>query len=267
MTLARSSSHCGNAAESLTRNSPVQRSMTPASFTALFIALGLSLVLVVAGKLRFLEGTPRSIWLSGGGGVSVAYVFVHILPELAIAQEHFRATRETWLNWIELHSWLLALTGIVVFYGLERQIKLHQTRSGGAVPAGVFWIHTVSFAVYNVLFGYLLVHREETGLLSLATFGVAIAFHFIVNDYGLREDHKRDYDRTVRWILAAAVLSGWLVGVLLPVNRLTVFAIFAFLAGGIILNAMKEELPAERQSKFWAFAAGVVAYTAMLLAT
>lgn len=49
---------------------------------ALFAALGLALVHLYGGKLRFLEGTPRSIWLSIAGGVSVAYVFVHLLREV-----------------------------------------------------------------------------------------------------------------------------------------------------------------------------------------
>jgi hypothetical protein len=49
-------------------------------------ALLLSLVQVVTPSQRFLEGTPRSVWLSVAGGVSVAYVFVHLFPELAEAQ-------------------------------------------------------------------------------------------------------------------------------------------------------------------------------------
>ncbi|MDZ4871450.1 MAG: hypothetical protein CLLPBCKN_000838 [Chroococcidiopsis cubana SAG 39.79] len=52
--------------------------------SALF-ALILPLVHLFSSKLRFLERTPRSIWLSVSGGVSVAYVFVHILPELSQA--------------------------------------------------------------------------------------------------------------------------------------------------------------------------------------
>lgn len=38
-------------------------------------------------RLRFLEGIPRSRWLSFAGGVAVAYVFMHLLPELAEHQE------------------------------------------------------------------------------------------------------------------------------------------------------------------------------------
>jgi hypothetical protein len=39
----------------------------------------------------------------------------------------------------------------------------------------------------------------------------------------------------------------------------------ALLAGGVILNVLKEEVPSERQSRFWAFAAGAAAYAGLLL--
>ena len=42
--------------------------------------------------------------------------------------------------------------------------------------------------------------------------------------------------------------------------------LFAFLAGGVILNVIKEELPEEQESLFWAFALGAALYTALLLA-
>jgi zinc transporter ZupT len=40
----------------------------------------------------------------------------------------------------------------------------------------------------------------------------------------------------------------------------------AFVAGGVILNVLKEELPAERESRFWAFSLGVAIYAALLVA-
>ncbi|WP_348249527.1 hypothetical protein [Leptolyngbya sp. GB1-A1] len=40
---------------------------------------------------------------------------------------------------------------------------------------------------------------------------------------------------------------------------------FAFLAGGVVLNGLKEELPEERESRFWAFAMNAIGYAAPLL--
>jgi hypothetical protein len=41
--------------------------------------------------------------------------------------------------------------------------------------------------------------------------------------------------------------------------------LFAFLAGGIVLNVIKEELPEERESRFPAFVVGTGGYAVLLL--
>jgi zinc transporter ZupT len=236
---------------------------------AVVLALGLALVHLFAGRLRFLDVTPRSIWLSMSGGASVSYVFVHLLPELAAAQEDFEAA--AW-EWIEpaAEVYLVALAGLALFYGLERAAvtsRGERRRAGGEDHAspGVFWLHVVSFAVYNLLIGYLLLHREEPGTASLLLFALAMGLHFLVNDYGLRHHHRHIYDRTGRWILAAAVLLGWAAGLAWEIEELHLALVFAFIAGGVVLNVLKEELPAERESRFWAFAAGAAGYAVLLL--
>ena len=92
-----------------------------------------------------------------------------------------------------------------------------------------------------------------------------MAVHFIVNDYGLRQDHKGSYDRVGHWTLAAAVLVGWVIGLFSEISKAALAVLFAFLAGGVVLNVLKEELPEERESRFFCFALGAAAYTAILL--
>lgn len=41
--------------------------------------------------------------------------------------------------------------------------------------------------------------------------------------------------------------------------------IIAFLSGGVILNVLKEELPEERESRFWPFFLGAAGYAAVLV--
>ena len=92
-----------------------------------------------------------------------------------------------------------------------------------------------------------------------------MATHFVVNDYGLRSDHRRRYHRFGRWILSGAVVVGWAIGAATRIHAAAIAALFAILAGGVVLNVLKEELPAERESAFWAFALGAAAYAALLL--
>jgi hypothetical protein len=234
------------------------------------LAAGLAVIHLCSGRVGFLGVLPRSRWLSAAGGVSVAYVFVHLLPDLAEEQETIREAAGESFNFLEYHVYLVALVGLAVFYGLERSAKVSRRRKRSAgeedsTEAGVFWLHVASFAVYNALIGYLLLHREEPGFESLVLFAFAMGVHFVVNDYGLRKHHKGSYDRVGRWVLAAGVFVGWAVGLFFEVSGAAVAVLFGFLAGGVIMNVLKEELPEERESRFWAFAVGAALYTVVLL--
>ncbi len=239
------------------------------SVPALVGAVVLGLVHVLAGRLRSLQGVPRSRWLSAAGGISVAYVFVHLLPELGAAQQAVEEDAEEVLPFLESHVWLVALLGLALFYGVEKH-----SLSARAVQAGrtgedhttslAFWLSITSFAVYNGLVGYLMLRGESEDLRTLVLFTVALAVHFVVNDFSLREHHKEAYRRVGRWILFAAVLAGWVVAVLTTISEAMLGIVLAFIAGGVVLNVFKEELPGERRARFGAFALGATLYAALL---
>jgi len=65
----------------------------------------------------------RSWLLSGAGGIAVAYVFVHILPELSHHQSTLEGSEELWLKFLENDAYVAALLGLVIYYGLERAVK------------------------------------------------------------------------------------------------------------------------------------------------
>lgn len=240
--------------------------MTPLS---LFAACAMATLHLFADKLRFLDSTPRSRWLSAAGGMSVAYVFLHLLPELARGQAVIEDAAQGRFGFLENHAYLTAFAGLIVFYGLERAAKTsRRTRQeddrDDASTGAVFRLHMISFLAYNVLIGYLLVANAGS-VRNLAFFFAAMSLHFLVTDYGMREHYKDAY-RHGRWLLAAAVLGGWVVGMTTAVSEIVLSLLIAFLGGGIILNVLKEELPEERQSRFGAFLLGGVAYAVLLLA-
>jgi zinc transporter ZupT len=174
------------------------------------------------------------------------------------------------ISYLEHHVYLLALLGLSLFYGLEKmanESRQSQAKAGkgDVTTQGVFWVHIASFTIYNALIGYLLMHREKMDLKNLLLYSLAMALHFIVNDFGLRENHNHIYDRIGRWILAAAIIVGWVIGSGTQIGETAIAVLFAFLAGGIILNVLKEELPEERESRFWAFSLGAAIYSALLL--
>jgi hypothetical protein len=233
-------------------------------------AVLLALVNTLGGRIEVLNRVPRRVLLSLAGGASVAYIFLHILPWLSIGQSILEESGLFSMRYIETHIYILGLIGLTIFYGLERSAKMSRKRNRkthqmDCTTHGVFWFHTICYAGYYFLIGYLLVHREKPGLISLLLFVSAMALHFFVNDYSLWSDHKDAYRRYGRWILSSEVLAGWAVGTLTEIPQVAVAGLFAFLAGGILLNVLKEELPEERQSNFRAFAIGAGVYGLLLI--
>ena len=269
---------------------------------SLLALAALVLVHVLAHRLKFLDGVPRSRWLSAAGGISLAYVFLHLLPELAEGQA-LLSERGLGLAAIEFEVYGLALVGLLAFYGVERHVQraeeagredLERTAAAGEDgardPSGhpSFWLHLATFGLYNAVIGYLLLHRGGGGLgaepggaghdaagaaegvaasgelASLATFAVAMGLHFLVTDYGLREDFRDGWREKGRWILCAALVGGWALGASVELPESAVLGLIALLGGGVILNVLKEELPEERRSRFGALLAGAAGYAALL---
>ncbi|WP_422122127.1 hypothetical protein DHX103_09860 [Planococcus sp. X10-3] len=198
----------------------------------------------------------------------MAYVFLHLLPELSHFQQELEGELQgsAW-QFIESHIYIVAMVGLAIFYGLEVMVKKSKKKSGrnSKSGAGVFWVHIGTFTLYNALIGYLLVHDHFESSWGTFFFFVAMGLHFITNDKALRSFHEQDYDKYGRWLLTAAIVIGWLAGILTEVEDTVISLMVALLAGGVILNVMKEELPEERESSFLSFSVGILSYSALLL--
>jgi hypothetical protein len=191
------------------------------------------------------------------------------MPELAAHQERLDNAAPGWLDFLEHHIWVLALIGLVIFYGLERMVRSSRAPEDpeAAPRPAVFGLHIGAFAAYNALIGYLTFDRRPPDPVDLTLYFIAFGLHLLANDFSLRREHEQAYHSFGRWILAGAVLAGWGLGMVLQIPEHAISVPFAILAGGIVLNVLKEELPEERQSRFGAFALGTAFYTLLLLAT
>ncbi|MBW3607511.1 MAG: hypothetical protein KY463_04015 [Actinobacteria bacterium] len=173
------------------------------------------------------------------------------------------------LEFLEHHVYLVALVGLAVFYGVEKHSlasrrRNQEQRGEDRTTDDAFWLSITSFAIYNAVIGYLLLRGDLEDITQLVLYALALGVHFVVNDFALAEHHRDAYRRFARWMLALAVVAGWLVGIATDVSERVIALVIAFIAGGVILNVLKEELPGERLAQFWPFAAGALGYTALL---
>ncbi|MQR97092.1 hypothetical protein EJV22_17985 [Fictibacillus phosphorivorans] len=236
-------------------------------------AIGFAIVHLCSKYLSYIKKSLQSKFLSFAGGVAVSYVFLHLLPDLSHYQQKVGKRLNHGIgHYLEDHIYLIAVLGLALFYGLERLVKNSKKKKGGqsnyeevAVSSGVFWVHMASFFLYNAVIGYLLIREEYETKWGMLFFFMALSIHFVANDYGLRKDHKQKYDKYGRVWLTVAILIGWGIGAITVVHELIVSILVALLAGGIILNVLKEELPDDQESSFIAFITGLAGFSVLMM--
>lgn len=242
---------------------------------ALFAAVLLALVYALrggAGEDRTAEQFwSRRRWVSAAAGVSVAYVFVDVLPELAAHNRSIvEAAGEAELLFAEERIYVLALVSFVLLYGLEHMVLSAREARRSLVEKGgsdtVYWLHLIGFSAYSAVIGYLLVERADSGLATLVVYTLAMAIHFLIVNHSLAEEHGAAYHRSGHWWLAASVVAGWAAGAMAPLSEIAFARLFAVLAGGVVITSLRAELPGEREGRFLPFCAGAVVFALLLLA-
>ncbi len=209
--------------------------------------------------------------LSFGAGLTIAYVFVHLLPELEAAREVLGANAARMsLPFPSLRVYLAVLIGFMSFYGLEQLAARTRAPAGFEAPRGAEArpgrsIHVAGFFVYICLVGYLAVRSLEEGSTPIALYAVALGLHFLSLDYALSREYGSWYKNSVRYVFALAPLAGWAVGILVEFSDFFTAALLGFMSGGIILNAIASELPKEKEGRFWYFCCGGALYTVLLI--
>jgi hypothetical protein len=209
--------------------------------------------------------------LSFGAGVTIAYVFIHLLPELEAAREVLsRNEARLALPFPALRVYLAALIGFMFFYGLGYMVEWARKPAGSEATAGEEngfrrSIHVGAFLVYVWLAGYLAVRSLEEGPTPITLYAVALGLHFFSLDFSLFREYGSWYKRRARYAFAVAPLAGWGVGIFVGFGQFFTAALLGFLSGGIILNAIASELPKEKEGRILYFLFGGAFYTVLLI--
>ena len=240
---------------------------------SLLAALVLSMVYVLGTWLSRQDET-EGMWsrrriISAAAGVSVAYVFLDVLPELGTQHLTFLRAAHEGILFEEERIYILALISFVLLYGLDHMVmskreQRKETLTEGK-PDATYWVHLMGFAAYSAMIGYLLVERAERGAASLIVYALAMSIHFLIVDHSMREEHNGVYERTGHWFLALSVLAGWLIGVSTPFSEMVFARLFAVLAGGVVIESLRSELPGDRKGKFWPFCLGAFVFALLIM--
>lgn len=212
------------------------------------------------------EGHSR--WLDASAGTALAYVFAHLLPKLASSQEKFTGVPVSEAaGYLRNHMYLVALAGLVCVYWLqettERVAASEESKVGGMHWAP--WLLIGGYGLYFLQVGYLLADMPRPEPISYMLIGLVLSLHVLGIVHGLRSMNPQRYRNVLRWVYPATTLSGWLIGALTVLPATIVLFFSAFIAGGIIIIAIREELPTRHHSSFATFFVSVCLMTMGIL--
>lgn len=228
-----------------------------------FIAVAvLCLVHIFAGWVSFAKNVWHSRFLSMSAGVSVAYVFIELMPKLGISETTLQAISTDIIPLKERHVYLVSFFGFLFFYAAHRI-----SSTGSFVQSDLaFFLNMVSYVLLNFLVGYEIVDIHDPFIKPLYLFTFALALHYFITDHSLRLKHPFIYHDIGRYILCIALFAGFIAGILTEIPQNYIIYGVAFVAGGMILNVLSFELPnEEKETGFLSFAIGGIFYSIILV--
>jgi hypothetical protein len=235
------------------------------------LALGVAVLFAViylsvrqSGDASARRGRER--FLSFASGISVAYVFVHVLPGLSRVQDFLQNSATGFKGLFpEYNVYLWTMGGFLVFSGLGvLDARSRRDSDRGPAPRWLGRVEIGGFAAYAWLLTYLMVWTGK-GTLALCLYAVAMAMHVFPIASNLRSHYPSLYETRGAFLLAGASLAGWACAVTLDIPSSVIVILVAFVAGGVIVNGAIAELPRDGEHRYAPFLAGTVIYTAILL--
>ena len=180
---------------------------------------------------------------SFSGGLAAAYVFLHLVPEIGEGGELLGP-----------RIYFVLLVGLAGFYVLEVLVHRRRQRSAASGDAVVQY---AAAALYSSLLVFTLGQQlPETAALT-AVFAATMGLHLLTADFGYLESLGEDFARRGRWILVGAVGVGFLLSLVRDPHEEVTDIVTALLAGFIVFNVFRKELPDFAEARLLPFLGGM----------
>lgn len=217
----------------------------------------LILVHLFANQANVLGWLWHGRFLSFASGISFAYVFVDLLPTLERGQPILKQAFGDAIPYLDRHSYLIALFGVLFYYGVHSSSEV-VSRSG-------YWIGLSGYLLFNFFLGATLSDSQDPDIQPLALFTFAMGMHYFVRDHVASTCNPALYGSQTRYSLVAALCLGYLIGTIGRIPDAIVAIVVSFVAGGVLLNSLRYELPKREKLGYLYFVVGAIGFTVILL--
>ncbi len=250
---------------------------SPVIILALIVSLVFAFVHLSSHRIYGFSKRYKKKILSFSGGVASAYVFLDLLPLIENADPHLQSilgNSPLIMIFLEKAIFGVAFIGFLVFFILEymalksRGYKSQQTSKSleeTNASRNVFFLHIGLTAVVSIIICYSLRFEILTTGLGVAVYTIALSLHFFISDRSMEEHYGALYVKYGRYLLALMPILGWILSILFPERTSEAYVLLAFIAGAVLFNVIKDEVPSLGTGKPLSFFTGALLYSGLIL--
>lgn len=222
-----------------------------------FLAIAIGIIL---GGLHYssenieLTAEPKRYRIiSFGAGISIAYLFLHLLPHTYEAAIHLKEA-----------VFIFLLLGFVLFHLSEKYVYQHRDKEKQARELKE--IHSIMFFFYHFFIGIVIADKFETGILEGSLFVIPVALHTGLSTVSLSKIHSEIRESiTTKIILSLSTLIGVVFAIIIHVPDIVNNILVSFIAGVLLYIIVKEFLPEKEKGKPLFFIFGLALFSAFYI--
>jgi zinc transporter ZupT len=222
------------------------------------IALGLGLVLgiihITSEKLKPTEDFHRYRIISFAAGISIAYLFLDLLPHTYDAAERLQ-------NFV----FIFLLLGFVIFHLTEKLIYQHADKE--KLAKELKEVHSISFFLYHFIIGIVLCDKILTSPIEGILFFIPIALHAALSRASLSQIHGEIRESFgTKILLSLSSILGMIFALFAPIPAVVDNILVSMIAGMLLYIIVKEFLPEKEKGRPFSFLFGLLVFIGFYVA-
>jgi hypothetical protein len=235
-------------------------------YSSFLTVLALSLIVATLPYWPVFQRQGHPPILSVSAGIGIAYVFLALLPKLAEVQESLEVSEdEAAILPVELHVYLSALAGFIIFLLIAKKgLSENRNRTQPGLSFSELLVLSV-FGLYYAQVAFLVGEWPSESWVGYVGLVCVFGMHFVGINFHIWKRYPGRFPRVFRWVFCGCLILGWLGS--LVAEQLSGLVKFStmFVAGGIMITAIREEIPSRKDTNVPYFLAAVVGTTIYIL--
>jgi len=215
------------------------------SIIALSLGILLGIIHFYSEKLILSKGTSRDRLISFAAGISIAYLFLNLLPHTYEAASHLK-------NFV----FVFLLLGFVLFHLAEKYIYKHADQI--KLAKELKEVHSISFFFYYFIVGIVIYDKTIVSPIEGILFFIPISLHAALSTASLSQIHGEIREKYVtKVVLSLSTFLGVSLAAFVSIPNILDNILLSMIAGILLYVVVKEFLPEKEKGQPMFFVFGI----------